>query len=56
MAVNGHSYRRRGNYWSQSSGARALKEGHKLVISAKGDGILFLGPVYFEGDIRRSKR
>lgn len=49
MAVNGHSYRRRGNYWSQSSGARALKEGHKLVISAKGDGILFLGPVYFEG-------
>lgn len=49
VAVNGHSYRRRGNYWSQSSGARALKEGHKLVIRAEEDGILFLGLVYFEG-------
>lgn len=48
VAVNGHSYRRRGNYCSQGSGARALKEGHKLVISAKEDGILFLGLVYFE--------
>lgn len=56
VAVNGHSYRRRGNDWSQSSGARALKEGHKLVIRAKEDGILFLGLVYFEGDIRRSSR
>lgn len=54
MAVNGHSYRRRGNYCSQSSGARALKEGHKLVISTKEDGILFLGLVYFEEGIRRA--
>lgn len=49
MAVNGHSYRRRGNDWSQSSGARALKEVHKLVRRAKEDGILFLGLVYFDG-------
>lgn len=56
VAVNGHSYRRRGNYRSQGSGARALKEGHKLVISAKEDGILFLGLVYFEEGIRRSHR
>lgn len=47
MAVNGHAYRRGGNYWSQSSGARAFKEGHKLVIRTKEDGILFLGLLYF---------
>lgn len=28
---------------------RALKEGHKLVLRAKEDGLLFLGLVYFEG-------
>lgn len=49
VAVNGHSCSREGNDWSQSSGARALKEVHKLVIRAKEDGILFLGLVYFEG-------
>lgn len=49
VAVNGHSHRRKGNYWSRSSAARPLKEGHKLVISAEDDGILFLGLVHFEG-------
>lgn len=40
----------------QSSGTRALKEGHKLVISAKEDGFLFLGLACFEEGIRRSQR
>ena len=59
MAVNGHAYSRRGNCWSRSSGARAFKEGHKLVIRTKEDGILFLGLLYFVRGgrgIRRSSR
>lgn len=56
VAVNGHSHRRRGNYWSQSSAARPLKEGHKLVISAEDDGILFLGLVRFEAGASEEAR